>query len=67
MRRYQGPTFASNTAGFTSGPFLKQMSSQKWAKSNWAPVASAASVQRRHSSPTVSMISSKRAGSSTCR
>ncbi len=31
MRRYHGPIFASNTAGFTSGPLLKQMSSQKWA------------------------------------
>ena len=67
MRRYQGPTFASNTAGFTSGPLRKQMSSQKWAKSNRAPVASAASVQRRQSSPTVSTISSKSGGSSACR
>ena len=27
---YHGPISSSNTAGITSGPFLKQMSSQKW-------------------------------------
>ena len=46
IRLYCGPTNSLNTDGITNGPFLKQMSSQKCAKSNLAPCSNTRSTHR---------------------